>query len=287
MGDNSTRAPIIIIGMHRSGTSMIARMLEELGLFVGKKKEENHEAVFFLQINDWLLCQSGGSWDNPEPIYHLLGNKEVRMLAIDYIQYLMKTPHVVSYLGWSKYLRCCTPVNLDIPWGWKDPRNAYTLPLWLDIFPEAKVIHIYRNGVDVANSLKVRAEKSLAKSKVFYPKRKWMYWIRPKRTGFVDTLRCIDLNGGFLLWADYLQKAQTHVKSLDARAMDLKYEDFVAEPFRALKQLTCFCGLKATDEEIRRVAGQVKKGRAYAYQGKSELEAFAKQVFERLRLFGY
>lgn len=32
-------SPVIIAGMHRSGTTMITRMLEEAGLFVGKRKD--------------------------------------------------------------------------------------------------------------------------------------------------------------------------------------------------------------------------------------------------------
>jgi len=43
----SGRPPIVIIGMHRSGTSIVTRMLGQLGLFVGKKKDMNHEALFF------------------------------------------------------------------------------------------------------------------------------------------------------------------------------------------------------------------------------------------------
>lgn len=39
--------PIIIVGMHRSGTTMITKMLENLGLFVGDQKEINNEALFF------------------------------------------------------------------------------------------------------------------------------------------------------------------------------------------------------------------------------------------------
>jgi hypothetical protein len=39
--------PVIIIGMSRSGTTMLVEMLEQLGLFVGRKKTRNNEAVFF------------------------------------------------------------------------------------------------------------------------------------------------------------------------------------------------------------------------------------------------
>ena len=43
----SAHPPIIIIGMSRSGTGMLAKMLEDLGLFIGKSKDRNNEALFF------------------------------------------------------------------------------------------------------------------------------------------------------------------------------------------------------------------------------------------------
>lgn len=41
--------PIVILGMHRSGTTMITEILEQLGLFVGDQKDDNCESLFFLQ----------------------------------------------------------------------------------------------------------------------------------------------------------------------------------------------------------------------------------------------
>jgi hypothetical protein len=285
--NNSFCYPIIIIGMHRSGTSMITRMLENLGLFVGKRKEENHEALFFKRINNWLLKQSGGAWDYPDPIRKLLNNADVRAVVVNYILHAMQTPRVASYLGWDKYIHYHTPANLNIPWGWKDPRNTYTLPIWLDIFPKSKIIHICRNGIDVANSLKVRANKMLAQLKTHYQRRKWLYCMLPEIVGFSHSLSCVDLSDGFSLWTDYLKEARTHVKSLDAHAMEIKYEDFLTKPYKTLKQLSYFCDLNATDEDIERVGAQVKKERAYAYRHKPELQAFAKQMSEQLRVFDY
>ena len=40
--------PIIIIGMHRSGTTLLSKLLEKCGVFMGTKKEENNESIFFL-----------------------------------------------------------------------------------------------------------------------------------------------------------------------------------------------------------------------------------------------
>lgn len=279
--------PVIIMGMHRSGTSMITRMLEMLGLFVGKKKQQDHEAFFFVNINDWLFNHSGGRWDYPEPIHYLLKDKEVRVLVVDYIKYLMKTPHVVSFLGWGKYVHYHTLFNLDFPWGWKDPRNTYTLPLWLDIFPDAKVVHIYRHGVDVANSLIVRRETLLTHAKELYKSRKLLYWFRQKTGYFTDTVRCASLEGAFSLWEEYIEEARKNIHESKKPSMEIKYEDFLTEPYLTLKSLASFCSLQATDVIIAKAAEHVKKERAYAYKDDVELNIFSEQVVERLRKKGY
>lgn len=292
----STRSPIIIIGMHRSGTSMISRILEELGLFMGKKKDKNHEAWFFKKLNDWLLTQSGGAWDHPEPIQRLLSNTEVRELVVDYIDYIMRTPHIVSYLGWANYLRYRDLAKLDIPWGWKDPRNTFTLPIWLDLFPDAKVIHIYRHGVDVANSLRVRQpsqlQQFLPRAKSLHKRRKrlHLYLLHPKHGGFVGDFHlrhAFPLEEGFALWETYCKQARTYVRQLGNRAMEIKYEEFLVEPSRILESLIDFCGLATTDAVITGVTRKVEKDRAYAYRNEPELQLFANQVSDQLKMWGY
>ena len=43
--------PVIIIGMHRSGTTMLAKFISELGIFLGSSKNRgpNHESYFFMK----------------------------------------------------------------------------------------------------------------------------------------------------------------------------------------------------------------------------------------------
>jgi hypothetical protein len=281
--------PIIIIGMHRSGTSMISRMLEELGLFMGVKKQIDYEALFFLNMNDWLLRQCGSSWDNPKPFQYFLEHKEARSLAEKYINYIMSTPRVANFLGWKKYMRYHSLGNVPIPWGWKDPRNTFTLPLWLDIFPDAKIIHIYRNGIDVANSLNVRDKNGTFpnNSHAINGKRRFLYVLRPKKGGFYHSLRCTSLAGAFSLWEEYLNEAKKHIAITKDRSLEIKYEDFIAEPHAVLTSLVRFCGLTVSADDISKTLKQVKKSRAYAYKDKPELLEFSKQVTTRLRIYGY
>jgi hypothetical protein len=230
--------------------------------------------------------------ENPGSIKYLLRNQEARALFTDFISFIMKTPRAISFLGLIKYLHYRTPVNLDRPWGWKDPRNTYTLPLWLDIFPDAKVIHICRHGVDVVNSLMMRRKRGLFRLKDRHPSLKRLYWLYlmlkfvPKPRLFVD-LRCDSLEEGLSMWEEYIEEARAHLNGLKDRAIEVKYEDLLAEPARLLRSISDFCGLRATDKDIQMVASKVKPDRAYAYRGDPELEAFTARVALRLRAHGY
>ena len=287
-----TSSPLIIIGMHRSGTSMMTQLLESLGLFMGVNKDDNHEARFFRYADEWILRQSGGAWDYPEPVALLMENTAVRQLTVQYLQTLMKTPYVVRYLGLGHYLRWHNPHNLPFAWGWKDPRATFTLPIWLDLFPQAKVLHIMRHGVDVAHSLQVRHHKLITTSQKRLSERPFRYtlsWWRMRRGGgFTNTLRCANLEGGFSLWEAYVQQAHTYVTNLGSQAMEVRYEDFLAEPEKNLTAVAQFCGLlSASTDQIQALSNQVQPDRAYAYRQKPDLVAFAHKMAPQLATWGY
>lgn len=288
-GERVSAAPIIIIGMHRSGTTMLARQLEALNVFMGKKKEENHESTFFLNINRWIIGQTGGFWDNPQSIHYLLENRDARQWVTEYIdRYLLRTPRAISYLGVGKYIRYRSPFALNVPWGWKCPMNTFTLPIWLDLFPHAKVIHIYRHGVDVANSLRQRGrrEANPARFQGLYYKLPILHTVRPKSGEFIR-VRCDSLEGGLSLWEEYFTEARAHINVLGKQALELKYETLLSEPAEVLTEVARFCNLPVSDAAIQKVAALVRKERAYAYREKPDLQAFAESVAGRLNAYGY
>ncbi len=280
-------APVIIIGMHRSGTSMMTGMLEDLGLFIGANKDNNDESNFFQRMNDWTLKQAGGSWDNPKMIDALLANQDVRGLVLDYFRLSLRSPRQMFFLGWQNYLKGQRLEALTTPWGWKDPRNTYTLPLWLELYPNAKVIHIYRNGIDVAESLRVRWQKDLEHVQKTYQRQKSLFAFVPKVRTFPLSVRCSDLGDGFRLWEQHVERAHSHVRALGDRAIEVKYEDFLAQPFYQLKRLADFSGVSADDKRLEHLVKEVKSPRSYAYQKNQELVHFSEEVNERLKRYGY
>lgn len=67
--------PICVAGMHRSGTSLVARLLAASGVYGGSPAElvapapDNPEgfgeSLPFLRLNDAVLARLGGFWDSP------------------------------------------------------------------------------------------------------------------------------------------------------------------------------------------------------------------------------
>ena len=297
---SSQQSPIIIIGVQRSGTSMLTGMLRELGLFVGKLKIKKgrttrYEAPFIKRINSWLLRQCGATWDHPESFSLLLENQEVCASAVDFTRHLMKSPRIVSYLGWRNFLRSRTLDSLDIPWGWKDSRTTFTLPIWLQLFPDAKVIHVYRHGVDVAASLRTKERDFVAArqppwtlgANVREVRLSIRRMIRPDCFNFAFSLRCHSLEGAFSLWECYMREARRQIESVPNKAIEIRYETFLFDPAPHLRTLAEFCDLQASDAQIGKIADRVSSNRAFAFQSNAELKLFAERVEPRLAVFDY
>ena len=60
-------SPLIFVGMHRSGTTLISHFLDDIGFHMGTKKcKMNNESVFFQRMNKWILWLHNAEWDSPE-----------------------------------------------------------------------------------------------------------------------------------------------------------------------------------------------------------------------------
>jgi len=144
---------IFVMGMHRSGTSMVTGILSRCGMNIGGNllmgARDNPKGHFedrrFMNINNDLLIKNGGRWHSP--------------------------PKSISYRG---DLRNKMKRFLDLPeWkegivGWKDPRICITFPLWYPLItPESiRVVFVYRPINEIAASLQKRNGFRIGKGKV-------------------------------------------------------------------------------------------------------------------------
>lgn len=138
------RPPYIIIGMHRSGTSFLAKVLERSGIFMGQIKDPNFEAMHFLSENQKALWAANFDWHKPG----IPGREH-------WTQFDAQTLYREHFKLNGRLARLKQNLKNE-DWGWKDPRNTFTLAMWLEMFPKARVIHMYRNADDVVRSLQQR-----------------------------------------------------------------------------------------------------------------------------------
>ncbi len=133
---------VTVIGMHRSGTSMVAKMLHLCGVHLGAEKDlfpatpdnmDGHwEHIGIQEVNDEILRRFGGGWDQPPR----LPANWVRDPSLDHAR--------------TKAKRLIAELSVRPVWGWKDPRTSLTLPFWRDQIPDLKSIVCVRNPLDVA-----------------------------------------------------------------------------------------------------------------------------------------
>jgi hypothetical protein len=274
--------PVILLGMHRSGTTMLAGLLAELGLFLGARLQDDHEAVYFLEANDRLLRNVNASWDNPSPFLHFLASPQAVQLSVRCLRGDVLSGPVRRFLGLRRYVKYRNVASIDGPWGWKDPRNVFTLPLWLQLFPEARIVNIVRNGIDVAASLRAREQRMLEWRTAQFERRlgrRPAARSRLQRAAYRGSARCLTLPGGFALWEEYVARAEQVLAQIPNERMTLVYERFLAEPLPLLQSLASFCRLgDATPQRLSAAASTVNVTRSSAFLRDSELAAFYQQV---------
>lgn len=141
-----TKLPTCITGMHRSGTSMITRLLNICGLYLGPADKllppqaDNPEGFWELselvEINNSLLERFGGSWNQPPILFPPTFEN-----IVDLSPLRARATTVIAQLAEQEF------------WGWKDPRTSLTLSFWRDLLGDLKVVICLRNPLDAAGSL--------------------------------------------------------------------------------------------------------------------------------------
>jgi len=139
--------PVLVVsGMHRSGTSLLAAICQSAGLDIGPDLVPAHasnpaghfEDLGFYGFHESVLAANGripagyGLFDAPPTVSDEQRREAATLVA-------------ARRMGGR-------------PWGWKDPRTILFLDLWLELVPEARFLFVFRDPGEVADSLQRRGE---------------------------------------------------------------------------------------------------------------------------------
>jgi hypothetical protein len=132
---------LVIAGMHRSGTSLVAAMCQTAGLNIGSRLVGPHasnpgghfEDRSFYEFHERVLGANGRI-----PAGYEIHDAPLRLTDA----HLSEAQNLVAERRKS-----------DGPWGWKDPRTVLFLDFWREQLPDARFLFVIRSPWQVANSL--------------------------------------------------------------------------------------------------------------------------------------
>lgn len=190
---------IIILGMHRSGTSMVARLVNMLGAYMGPERATlehrsgrldphnargHWERADVMDINNAILHAAGARWDMPKASRPL----QLQTLPVELQQKL----ELLIY-----------GMDANRPWMVKDPRLCLTLPCWQPLLDMPVALLVYRHPLEIAASL-------------------------AKRNG-------MPLEKGLALWEYYVCSALNHTQHMPR--LYINHSALLSDPVRAVHEL--------------------------------------------------
>ncbi|KUO94898.1 sulfotransferase family protein [Ferroacidibacillus organovorans] len=230
---NAKRKLILILGMHRSGTSVLTHMIHRLGVPLGvtlRATPDNPDGYFenenLVIVQESLLHALGRTWHSTEPMPDAWRETDIANEALEIMTKL------VAYEF----------QNTDV-FAFKDPRTCLLLPLWAHLIEsldlDARYVVMTRNPHEVAASLAARdgftQEKSLAL---------WQLHMNAIHAHLA------------LVW----QTRADQGKTAQSEATVIAYDALLDDPLRTLHKLSVALELSpASEEQLRSAASVVKR----------------------------
>jgi hypothetical protein len=148
---------IVVLGMHRSGTSLVAELVYRWGAFgrVDECLPSNKwnargywELAALVDLNTRLLGEVGASWSFPPGEKH--------------------DPHLAALAQRSSYREEALALLASMQskgaggWFWKDPRLSLLLPFWKQLWGDVRYVICVRDPLEIYLSLHVRDNLSFS-----------------------------------------------------------------------------------------------------------------------------
>ena len=141
---------ILVLGMHRSGTSLVAQLIAKWGAYIGEEIMEANEFnedgywedMKLFRFNEKILKEQGNTWYAPPEI--------------------LNTDKLIAEYGNEAKLLVEQMDRKNQVWCWKDPRLIVLFDFWNKILDGRDIVYILpnRDPKAIALSLKKRDEMS-------------------------------------------------------------------------------------------------------------------------------
>ncbi len=228
--EESRIRPIFVLGIDRSGTSLLAEVVHRWGAYAG-------EAEHLPEANDG---NPQGYWEyGPMENFgtDLMASVEISVWHPDYKQRMRQK---ASDPQWrDRALKLADGMaRSGRQWFWKEPHLVYALPFWGEIFPDPICLVTLRNPCESATSFQKFFLPSILRDKV-------------KLSGYF-----------FLLWQYTMTTLCEHLKSSTSKLL-VPYESLLSSPDRQCERIAQFLAVESgspKDDNIQRMVETVDPG---------------------------
>ena len=199
--------PIIVLGVERSGTSVVAEMVHRWGAYAGPsdtlhKADAHAPRGYWEFLPLWDLLAELGDFDTGATWWDH-----------DFHQRMEKKADDPAFR--KKAVELMTEMSKGGPWFWKDPALSHFLPFWKQIWGDAIYIITVRHPFDAAVS--------------------WQKFIMPSNVKVHISFVAMNL----LRWQHMMTQILQHTEDAQHRLF-LGYEDIVRQPHAQVERLACF-----------------------------------------------
>jgi hypothetical protein len=226
--------PIVIFNKSHSGSRLLARLLASQGVYIGGDLNVSADALSLLPLVEHLVTTY---YPDYAPLWSASRwPAETEELILGCFE-----QHLARHDGHSR-------------WGWKLCETTYILPVIAAIFPQAKFIHLIRDGRDVAFSDHVAPVQSFWR-KVYFNEDRIAEW-----RGLSLTNRGYDVAShvyNALHWINSIEVGRRYGAMLHERYLEIRYEDLCTDFARVSSRILTFCDLPANEAALRQVEGEV------------------------------
>jgi Sulfotransferase family len=233
------RPPVLIIGSHRSGTTATARALELVGLQIGQHLDSHREPRPLQKLHEDYLRRLGAAWYNPQPFLKWIATTEGKQDCISYLRRNVRHgfARIFGYCRNPKGFWLRSRLHFGARWGWKEPRTTLFASAWLEIFPGAQIVHVVRDPLAAASSIRERELKFEAAGDTPTP-------------NLADLAYCRQLVETYLTVGEQLANSPLYQR--------VQFEELQANPPPMLERLASFCGLPVTTRQLARAAASIR-----------------------------
>jgi hypothetical protein len=204
--------PVFVVGVARSGTTWVQAILR------------SHPEV--IGAYETSLFAAGG------PIATLLDSERWKPGAKDLARFMNREDMIAEIRRFAGrvLMRRLGPTHRYLVE--KTPAHLFAMPLIAEIFPEARFIHVLRDGRDVYVSVR-------------QGRRSWARWSNRRLQ--------LSAPGQARLWKRALGEVERVRPVLDGRLMEIRYEELKADPFGSYRRLLDFAGIPYDDPFLHEV----------------------------------